>query len=92
MDKQVKEILCITQEECAEVVRAISKVFRFGMDNEWNGQTNKEHLEEELGDLTAMMYILQMAGIVNEENIMKAAEAKTEKLAKWSNIDLSKDK
>ena len=92
MDKQTKEILCITQEEAAEVVRAISKVFRFGMENEWNDQTNKEHLEEELGDLKAMLYILEMSGIVSEENVMKAAEAKMEKLAKWSNIDLSKDK
>ena len=92
MDKEQKEILCITQEEAAEVVRAISKVFRFGMENEWNDQTNKAHLEEELGDLKAMMYILEMSGIVSEENIMKAAEAKMEKLAKWSNIDLSVDK
>lgn len=92
MDKQVKEILCITQEECAEVVRAISKVFRFGAENEWNGQTNKEHLEEELGDVKAMLHLLEMSGIVSEENVMKAADAKMEKLAKWSNIDLSKDK
>lgn len=92
MDKVQKEILCITQEEAAEVIRAISKVFRFGMDNEWDGTTNKEHLEEELGDLKAMLYILEMSGIVSEENIMKAADAKMEKLAKWSNINLSVDK
>lgn len=92
MDKQVKEILCIAQEECAEVTQAISKVFRFGMDTEWKGETNKAHLEEELGDLKAMLYILESSGIVNEENVMKAAEAKMEKLAKWSNIDLSGDK
>lgn len=92
MDKVEKEILCIAQEECAEVVRAISKVFRFGLDSEWNGQTNKEHLEEELGDVKAMLYLLEMSGIVSEQNVMKAAEAKMEKLAKWSNINLSKDK
>lgn len=92
MDKQTKEILCITQEECAEVIQAISKIFRFGFDTVWNNETNKEHLEEELGDLTAMLYILQMSGIVSEEKVMKASEAKMEKLAKWSNIDLSKDK
>ena len=46
-----QEILLITQEECAEVTQAISKVFRFGMDDEYNGVTNREHLEEELGDL-----------------------------------------
>lgn len=92
MDEQRKEILCITQEECAEVTQAISKIFRFGIDTTWNGRTNKQRLEEELGDLTAMMYILQMSGIVDEENVLKASEAKMEKLAKWSNIDLSMDK
>ena len=92
MDKQIKEILCITQEECAEVTQAISKVFRFGFDTVWNNETNKQHLEEELGDLKAMLYILEMSGIVDEENVTKAAEAKMEKLAKWSNINLSTDK
>ena len=92
MDKEVKEIFCITQEECAEVTQAISKVFRFGMDTSWNGRTNKQRLEEELGDLKAMLYILEMSGIVNEENVLKASESKMEKLSKWSNINLSKDK
>jgi NTP pyrophosphatase (non-canonical NTP hydrolase) len=92
MDKEHKEIFCITQEECAEVTQAISKIFRFGIDTSWNGRTNKQRLEEELGDLMAMMYILQMSGIVSEENVLKASEAKMEKLAKWSNIDLSRDK
>ena len=92
MDKEVKEILCITQEECAEVTQAISKIFRFGVDTSWNGRTNQQRLEEELGDLKAMMYILEMSGIVSEENVIKAAEAKMEKLAKWSNINLSEDK
>jgi hypothetical protein len=31
-DKQ-KEVMLIAQEECAEVIQAISKVFRFGMDD-----------------------------------------------------------
>lgn len=30
-DKQ-REILVITQEECAEVIQEISKIFRFGID------------------------------------------------------------
>jgi len=92
MDKQIKEIFCITQEECAEVTQAISKIFRFGIDTSWNGRTNKQRLEEELGDLMAMIYILQMSGIVSEENVLKASEDKMEKLAKWSNINLSEDK
>jgi len=92
MDKETKEIFCITQEECAEVTQAISKIFRFGIETTWNGRTNKQRLEEELGDLKAMMYILEMSELVSEENVVKAAEAKMEKLAKWSNISLSNDK
>lgn len=92
MDKEIKEIFCITQEECAEVTQAISKIFRFGIDTSWNGRTNKERLEEELGDLKAMMYILEMSGIVSEAKVTEAAEAKMGKLAKWSNIHLSVDK
>ena len=88
MDKQIKEILCITQEECAEVTQAISKIFRFGMDTVWNNETNKEHLEEELGDVLAMISILQSEGIVREEKVLAAWGNKLEKLSKWSNISL----
>ena len=37
-----KEILLITQEECAEVTQAISKVFRFGIDAKHNGKSNRD--------------------------------------------------
>lgn len=88
MNDQEHEILSITQEECAEVVQAISKAFRFGLDTVWKGETNREHLEEELGDVMAMIHLLELSNIVNEENVMKSAERKMEKLAKWSNIKI----
>lgn len=82
------ETLLITQEECAEVAQAISKCFRFGMDNIKPGKpkTNREHLEEELGDLLAMIGILIDKGVVNRENVYQASEKKIEKLKEWSNI------
>ena len=88
MNEQLKEVLLITQEECAEVIQAVSKIRRFGLvgqhpDKEYN---NQEHLEEELGDLCAMIDILQELDIVSWANIDKAAEAKREKLKQWSNI------
>ena len=49
-------------------------------------KTNREHLEEELGDLQAMVEILQELDIVSFSNIERAAEAKREKLKIWSNI------
>ena len=88
MDDQTKEVMDILQEECAEVIQAISKISRFGLDNFKPGKpkTNREHLEEELGDVYAMIEILQELDIVSWTNIEQAAEAKREKLKQWSNI------
>ena len=88
MDSQTKEVMDILQEECAEVIQAISKISRFGLDNLKPGKpkTNREHLEEELGDMMAMVEILQELDIVSFTNIERAAEAKREKLKQWSNI------
>ena len=81
-----QEILLITQEECAEVTQAISKVFRFGMDDEYNGITNREHLEEEVGDLLCMIELLVSSDMLDMVSVYKAKAAKLEKLKKWSNI------
>jgi NTP pyrophosphatase (non-canonical NTP hydrolase) len=88
MDNQTKEVMDILQEECAEVIQAVSKISRFGLDNLKPGKpkTNREHLEEELGDLYAMIEILQEMDVVSWANIELAAEAKREKLKIWSNI------
>lgn len=87
MDKE-REILLVAQEECAEVIQAISKCFRFGLDNVKPGKpkTNREHLEEELGDLMAMMNLMCENGLVNPDNIENAARDKVEKLKQWSTI------
>jgi NTP pyrophosphatase (non-canonical NTP hydrolase) len=81
-----REILLISQEECAEVTQAISKVFRFGIDAEHKGQTNREHLEEEIGDLMCMIDLLIDNGIVSESAVMTAKNEKLNKLMTWSNI------
>lgn len=83
-----KETLSILQEECAEVIQAISKIQRFGIDESHpvTKIKNREHLEEEIGDLQCMISILVELGIVNEENLMKAESKKFDKLKKWSNI------
>jgi NTP pyrophosphatase (non-canonical NTP hydrolase) len=88
MNKTTNEVMDILQEECAEVIQAVSKIRRFGIDNHKPGKpkTNREHLEEELGDLYAMIDILQELDIVSWTNIEKAAEAKREKLKTWSTI------
>lgn len=88
MDARTKEILDITQEECAAVVVAVSKTSRFGLDNYKPGKplTNRQHLAEELGDLQAMIDLCIVTGIVNKDEVDVAAENKIAKLKKWSNI------
>ena len=88
MDNKLKEVMDITQEECAEVIQAISKISRFGIDNYKPGKpkTNREHLEEELGDMLAMIDILCSMDIVNLDNLRVAKLEKIKKLKQWSNI------
>ena len=89
MDNQTKEILCITQEECAEVSQSVSKIFRFGWDSKHpkTGVNNREHLEEEIGDLLAMVDILVEKCIISDSNVNEARKAKREKLKAWSSIE-----
>jgi len=81
-----REILLITQEECAEVTQAISKVFRFGMEDTHKGESNREHLEEEIGDLMCMIDLLIDSGMVSESAVMTAKREKMMKLQTWSSI------
>lgn len=84
MDKRLEEILHITQEECAEVTQAISKVFRFGFAAVHNGKSNKMHLEEEIGDLECMIDLIKAEFAVDEAEVQKAKIKKAEKLNQWS--------
>jgi len=86
MNEVQKEILLITQEECAEVTQAISKVFRFGVDDFFKGLSNRQHLEEEVGDLMCMIDLLIDSGIVSEAAVMTAKNEKLNKLQTWSKI------
>jgi NTP pyrophosphatase (non-canonical NTP hydrolase) len=88
MNNKSQEIMSILQEECSEVIQAVSKINRFGIDNYKPGKpkTNREHLEEELGDLLAMIELLESGGVVSRVKLEVAKNAKFEKLKKWSNI------
>jgi NTP pyrophosphatase (non-canonical NTP hydrolase) len=86
MNEQNREILLIAQEECAEVTQAISKVFRFGIESMHNGVSNKEHLEEEVGDLLCMIEMMMENDIISRGVVAEAKFAKRAKLKKWSNI------
>ena len=89
MDNQTKEVFCIAQEECAEVTQAISKIFRFGFESKHpvTGKSNQESLEEEVGDLLAMIEIMVQKCIISDSGVNDARIAKREKLKIWSTIE-----
>lgn len=88
LNEDNNEVMDILQEECSEVIQAVSKIRRFGIDNAKPGTeyTNREHLEEEVGDMLAMIDILLINNVVSWSNLHRAKRAKIEKLKKWSNI------
>ena len=88
MNNKVEEIMNILQEEAAEVIQMISKCRRFGIDTMQlkSGLSNRVCLTEEIGDLLAMIDLLQVHGVVTETDLMTAKENKFIKLKKWSTI------
>lgn len=88
MNDSQREILLIAQEECAEVTQAISKIFRFGLQSEHNGRTNKEHLEEEMGDLLCMLQLIEEYDMADWTRVSVCASRKRAKLKQWSSIEV----
>lgn len=77
-----EEILTILQEECAEVIQAVSKVRRFGEAR------NLEQLEQEVADVLCMIDLAYRYGIMvkDEERIKNRITVKEEKLKTFSSI------
>lgn len=93
MNDDLREVMLILQEECAEVTQAISKCFRFGPDQMKPGKdrTNINMLEEEIGDLFAMVELLTDLNVgVTVEGIQQAKMKKFEKLKIWSDLKINK--
>lgn len=85
-DKQ-REILVIAQEECAEVIQEISKIFRFGIDETHkDGMQHREKLETEVGDLLCMINLMTQHGLIRPVQVSAAVENKQSKLKQWSKI------
>lgn len=88
IDQIDAQTLCILQEECSEVIQAICKCLRFGYNSchPETGVMNIERLEEELGDLLAMVDKLYIHGIVSQYDVELHKANKFEKLKRWSDI------
>lgn len=86
-----EEILCILQEECAEVSQVICKIRRFGIDeiNYHSLKSQQETLEDEIGDLWCLIDIAIERKMLNLDRLYQAKQNKREKLKKWSNIQFT---
>lgn len=76
------ESLIILAEECAEVIQAVSKLQRFGI----NDAKNIKALENEIGDVFAMLTILDHYDYLNSDKIIERVPIKLRKLKEYSNI------
>ena len=87
MNEKNREALVILQEECAEVIQAVSKCYRFGLDNAHkSGASQRANLEMEVGDMLAMVDILVEQGILDQDGLELAMDKKKEKLKIWSKL------
>lgn len=82
MNQVKNEILLILQEECAEVIQAVSKIKRFGMEN------NFEQFEQEVADVLCMINLCYEHGLLdsNKENVLKRMKIKEDRLKQYSHI------
>ena len=82
-----REVLVITQEEAAEVIQEISKIYRFGIDDCCrDGMTHRERLETEIGDLLCMIDIMVDNRLIDPTAVEIARQAKVTKLRRYSHI------
>lgn len=84
----MNETLVILQEEAAEVIHAISKIHRYGIDNSnpITGESSLETLHKELGDLQCMIDLCIEQGIIKPLRLQHYARAKRDRLKIWSNV------
>lgn len=77
--------LISTQEECGELVQAVSKVLRFGLNDSHPDNpdvTNRSRLVAKAGDVFAMIDTLIDVGVFTVDELDVAASAKKAKLKK----------
>lgn len=80
-----REILVILVEECSEVIKAATKLIRFGAGDAEPGQesTNAQRLAHEIGDLIETVALAIKSRLVTEDDIALGRVSKQKKLAKF---------
>ena len=80
---RLEEILIIIQEEAAEVSQVAAKCLRFGVGSVYNGESNRERLQQEFGDLIAMFQLLSEETHFDMDSVERASRMKLLKVEKY---------
>ncbi|MDR1939064.1 MAG: hypothetical protein LBQ73_11295 [Tannerellaceae bacterium] len=77
-------LLITLAEECGEVIQAVSKALRFGLDDHAPDslESNAERIVKELSDLKGVEIMLIDEGVIRSGNT-KDVFAKIDKVEKW---------
>lgn len=74
-----RECLDLLAEECAETIQRISKIGRWGWDADFEGTTQQQKLESELGDILAAVEIAWHNGLISIDKVHEAMQVKLAK-------------
>lgn len=74
--KEFEHLLVCLSEECAEVIQAVSKALRFGLDDGYPDREtdNRTDIENEIVDVLAVVTMLDEIGVTNLWNSEGASE------------------
>jgi NTP pyrophosphatase (non-canonical NTP hydrolase) len=81
------EALIILAEECCEVGQITSKILRWGLDSTNHGSMeidNRQQLIKELGDVLAMIGLVQKQLDISDAELEAARQQKLAKLKRYS--------
>lgn len=76
-------LLVQLMEEAAEVQQAASKALRFGLDDIYDGISNRDRLGKEMTDFNAVAQILWTKKILPDHGGPEAVREKIAKVNKW---------
>ena len=75
------ELLVITSEEASEIIKAVSKILRYGMHTK-----DQKALIEEIGDMQCMIDLIVEHKLITKTQIKDRIKVKRKKLERWSNL------
>ncbi len=73
------ELLALLSEECGETTQRNSKIMRWGWDANFEGTTQRDKLESELGDILAATVLLIHNKLITEDGLILAMQSKLKK-------------